>query len=156
MAQKDFSDPAFLERLRKRDQAALAELVDEYLPQLLHAGRGMGFSPEEADDLVQSVFTALIESVGRFQGRSHIRTFLFGIFYNKVSEHLREKQKAQQFDPIDELMESRFDARGNWRQPGIDLESNFSLRKSGRSSRNAWKPSLKRSASRFTCVKSRK
>src|SRR6516225_5358486 len=120
MAQKDFSDPAFLERLRKRDQAALAELVDEYLPQLLHAGRGMGFSPEEADDLVQSVFTALIESVGRFQGRSHIRTFLFGIIYNKVSEHLREKQKAQQFDPIDELMESRFDARGNCRHPRID------------------------------------
>ncbi len=122
MGDVDFSEPAFVERLRKRDQAALAELVDAYLPQLLHAGRGMGFSKEEAEDLVQSVFTALIESVGRFQGRSHIRTFLFGIFYNKVSEHLREKQKAQQFDPIDEAMESRFDARGDWRQPRVDIE----------------------------------
>jgi RNA polymerase sigma-70 factor (ECF subfamily) len=125
MAHTDFSDSAFLERLRKRDQAALAELVDAYLPQLLHAGRGMGFSREEAEDLVQSVFPALIESVGRFQGRSHIRTFLFGVFYNKVAEHLREKQRTQRFDPIDpidEVMESRFDARGNCRQPGVDIE----------------------------------
>ncbi len=122
MLAANFSDPEFLERLKQRDRAALTELIEAYLPQLLRAGRGMGFSREESEDLAQSVFTAIMESVGRFQGRSHIRTFVFGVFYNKVSERLREKQKEQQNDPLDEVMESRFDARGNWRQPPIDIE----------------------------------
>lgn len=82
----------------------------------------MGFSPDEAQDLAQSVFVALMESIARFEGRSHIRTFLFGIFYNKVSEHLREKQKAAGSDPIDEVMESKFDIKGNWREPPADIE----------------------------------
>jgi RNA polymerase sigma-70 factor, ECF subfamily len=123
MAVANFSDPEFLDQLRGRDPTALEAMVDAYLPQLLRAGRGMGFSPDEAQDLAQSVFVALLESVGRFEGRSHIRTFLFGIFYNKVSEHLREKRRAHETDPIDEIMESRFDAKGKWRQPPLDIEA---------------------------------
>jgi RNA polymerase sigma-70 factor (ECF subfamily) len=122
MAVTNFSDPEFLERLRGRDPAAWEAIVDAYLPQLLRAGRGMGFSLDEAQDLAQSGFVALMESIGRFEGRSHIRTFLFGIFYNKVSEHLREKQKIDQSDPIDDVMESRFDLKGRWRQPPADIE----------------------------------
>jgi RNA polymerase sigma-70 factor, ECF subfamily len=118
----NFSDPEFLDRLRRRDPAAWEAIADAYLPQLLRAGRGMGFSPDEAQDLAQSVFVTLMESIGRFEGRSHIRTFLFGIFYNKVSEHLREKQKLEGNDPIDEVMESRFDLNGKWRQPPADIE----------------------------------
>lgn len=122
MADTNFSGPEFLERLRGRDPAVWEAIVEAYLPQLLRAGRGMGFAPDEAQDLAQSVFVALMESIGRFEGRSHIRTFLFGIFYNKVSEHLREKRKAEGNDPIDEVMESRFDLNGKWRQPPADIE----------------------------------
>lgn len=122
MADTNFSDPEFLAQLRRRDASSLEAIVDAYLPQLLRAGRGMGFSPDDAQDLAQSVFVALMESIGRFEGRSHIRTFLFGIFYNKVSEHLRERQKSEGNDPIDEVMESKFDLKGNWRQPPADIE----------------------------------
>lgn len=122
MTATNFSDPEFLKRLKNRDRAAMTELVETYLPQLLRAGRGMGFSLEESEDLAQSAFSAMIESPGRFKGRSHIRTYLFGIFYNKVSEHLRELQKAKESDPIDEVMESKFDAHGNWRQSPLDIE----------------------------------
>jgi RNA polymerase sigma-70 factor, ECF subfamily len=122
MAVTNFSDPEFLKRLRERDAASVEAIVDAYLPQLLRAGRGMGFAPDVAQDLAQSVFVALLESVGRFEGRSHIRTFLFGIFYNKVSEYWREKQKVEGNDPIDDVMESRFDLSGKWRQPPADIE----------------------------------
>ena len=122
MAEANFSDPEFIERLRKRDRTAWEAMVDAYLPQLLRAARGMGFSTDENHDLAQSAFVALMEGIGRFEGRSHIRTFLFGIFYNKASEHLREKQRAETYDPIDEIMESRFDAKGRWRQPPLDIE----------------------------------
>lgn len=122
MPQTDFSAPGFLEQLRARDQVAWGAVVDEYLPQLLRAGRGMGFSADESRDLAQSAFLALMESIARFEGRSHLRTFLFGIFYNKVSALLRQKYRAEEHDPIDEVMESRFDSSGNWRQPPADIE----------------------------------
>jgi RNA polymerase sigma-70 factor, ECF subfamily len=131
MTVANFSDPEFLDRLKRHDLEGWEAMVDVYLPQLLRAGRGMGFSPDEAQDLAQSVFVALMESIGRFEGRSHIRTFLFGIFYNKVSEHLREKQKNEGNDPIDEVMESRFDLRGNWRQPPADIEASVFGREVG-------------------------
>ena len=122
MPRTDFSAPEFLEQLRARDQAAWGAVVDEYLPQLLRAGHGMGFPADESRDLAQSAFLALMESIGRFQGRAHLRTFLFGIFYNKVSGLLREKYRAEEHDPIDEVMESRFDSSGKWRQPPADIE----------------------------------
>lgn len=119
----NFSEPGFLERLKRRDPDAVGELVEAYLPQLLRAGHGMGFSREENEDLAQSVFTILLEKAERFEGRSHIRTFLFGIFYNKVAEHLREKRRERETDPIEETMESRFDTRGRWSRPPVDAEA---------------------------------
>ena len=122
MPRTNFSAPEFLDRLRTRVPAAWEEMVEAYLPQLLRTGRGMGFSADESRDLAQSAFLAMMESIGRFEGRSHVRTFLFGIFYNKVSGLLREKYRTEKHDPIDEVMESRFDSRGNWRQPPVDME----------------------------------
>jgi RNA polymerase sigma-70 factor, ECF subfamily len=122
MDDADLGSPEFLERLRRRDRAAWEAMVDAYLPQLLRAARGMGFSSDASRDLAQSVFVAMMEAITRFEGRSHIRTFLFGVFYNKVAEHLREKQRAELNDPIDEVMEARFDAAGRWRQPPLDIE----------------------------------
>ena len=122
MAAAKFTDPEFVEKIRTRDPAAWETLVDAYLSQLLRAGRGMGFSLSEAQDLAQSVFLALMERSDKFEARSHIRTYLFGIFYNKVSEHLRAKQREREYDPIDEVMESRFDRIGKWRHPPADIE----------------------------------
>jgi RNA polymerase sigma-70 factor (ECF subfamily) len=127
----NFSDPDFLERVRKGDRAALTLLVEAFLPQLLRTGRGMGFSQEESEDLAHSVFAAFLEKPERFQGRSHIRTYLFGIFYNLVTEQFREKSKALEHDPIDEVMESKFDAHGNWQQPPADTERQLHTKEIG-------------------------
>jgi RNA polymerase sigma-70 factor, ECF subfamily len=128
----NFSEPGFLERFKRRDPDTIGELVEAYLPQLLRAGRGMGFSREENEDLAQSVFTTLLEKAERFEGRSHIRTYLFGIFYNKVSEHLREKRRERETDPIEETIESRFDARGSWSQPPVDVETEVFAREANK------------------------
>lgn len=123
MSEANVAEPELLERLKKRDDDAWESVVDTYLPQLLRAGRGMGFSGDESRDLAQSVFVALMEGIDRFERRSQLRTFLFGIFYNKVSERLREKQRAEKSDPIDDVIESRFDRSGKWRQPPLDIEA---------------------------------
>lgn len=80
MDAEQFTDPQFLERLRNRDLLTWEDLVDAYLSQLFRTGHGMGFSLDEAQDLAQPVFLALMERSDKFEARSHIRTFLFGIF----------------------------------------------------------------------------
>ena len=46
-----------------------------------------------------------------------MRTWLFGILYRKIAEARREAQKDLRHDPIDELMEERFDSAGAWARP---------------------------------------
>jgi RNA polymerase sigma-70 factor, ECF subfamily len=113
---------AFLERLRRRDPAALAEAVHDHARPLLRAAKALGFAEHEAEDLVQDVFITFLERLNRFEGRSQLRTWLFGILHRKALERRRASIMDDRMDAIDEVFESRFNARGNWTRPPEDLE----------------------------------
>lgn len=115
--QTTFSEPAFVERLRSGEAAALEAVVHAYLPQILRAARGAGLDDQRAQDVTQSVFLIFIQSIGRFEGRSHARTWLFGILYRKLSETWRAVKRENQADDIDGVMENRFAADGTWARP---------------------------------------
>jgi RNA polymerase sigma-70 factor (ECF subfamily) len=113
---------AFLERLRRRDPDALAEAVHEHARPLHRAARAMGFAEQEAEDLVQDVFATFLARLDGFEARSQLRTWLFGILHRKALERRRASMMDELTDPIDEVFESCFDARGNWARPPEDLE----------------------------------
>jgi len=113
---------AFLERLRRRHPDALAEAVRDHARPLLRAARVLGFAEPEAEDLVQDVFRTFLASLDSFEGRSQLRTWLFGILRRKALEHRRASIVDDRLDPIDDVFESRFDADGNWVRPPEDLE----------------------------------
>ena len=113
---------AFLDRLRRHDPEALAEAVREHARPLLRAAKGMGFLAPEAEDLVQDVFTTFLERLDRFEGRSQLRTWLFGILHHKVMERRRASLVDDRMDSIDETFESRFDKSGKWVRPPADIE----------------------------------
>ena len=121
--QDQHSSPGFLDLLRARDEAALEGLVKEYLPQILRAARGAGLSTQNAEDVCQSTFFTFIEKIGEFEGRSHVRTWLFGILYRKISEMRRAAQREGSAESIDDTMESRFNTDGHWQRPprGTDM-----------------------------------
>ena len=122
-AYDNHSHPGFLDLLRTRDEAALQGLVEEYLPQILRAARGAGLNPQNAEDVCQSTFVTFIEKIGEFEGRSHVRTWLFGILYRKISEMRRSAQREGLAESIDDTMESRFKTDGHWQRPprGTDI-----------------------------------
>src|SRR5579863_10259865 len=113
---------AFLERLRRRDPEALAEAVHEHARPLVRAARALGFAEPEAEDMVQDVFRTFLERLDNFEGRSQLRTWLFGILHRKALERHRAAALDDRMDPIDEVFESRFDTKGNWSRPPADLE----------------------------------
>lgn len=113
----DLERPDAAAAVRAGDPEMLEAVVDTYLPQVVRAARGAGLRPEEADDVAQETFAAFLEAAPRFEGRSHVRTFLFGILYRKIAESRRAWSRSRQNDPIDDVVESRFAADGSWVLP---------------------------------------
>lgn len=113
----NFAGPDFLTRLRTRDAETLRQLVHQYMPQILRAARGAGLNAQNAEDVTQNVFLTFLEKIEEFEGRSHVRTWLFGILYRKISEMRRTAQKEGAADDIEEVMENRFKSNGMWQKP---------------------------------------
>jgi RNA polymerase sigma-70 factor (ECF subfamily) len=99
------------------DREALAAVVDAYLDQVVRAARGAGLDQQQAEEVGQNTFATFIETAPRFEGRSHVRTWVFGILYRKIQEARRGFAKDRRMDDIDEVFESRFDPTGSWSRP---------------------------------------
>jgi len=115
-------DRAFLTRLQERDPEALRLTVEQNARPLYRAARAMGFPHPEAEELVQDVFATFLETLDRFEGRSKVSTWLFGILHRKSLERHRNTLRDEAHDPIDAIFESCFDARGSWLHPPLELD----------------------------------
>ena len=73
--------------------------------------------PQRAEDVTQATFATFVEKAGQFEGRSHVRTWLFGILYKKIAEARRERQREGRMDDIDDVVEQRFHSNGTWVRP---------------------------------------
>ncbi len=107
----------FAARIRARDSQALEAVVHAYLSQILRAARGAGLNPQQAEEVTQATFVTFIETAPRFEGRSHVRTWLFGILYKKIAEARRNFRRDRQMEDIEEVVERRFRPDGNWMHP---------------------------------------
>jgi len=117
MKDEDIDLPLFVARLREGDREALEEVVTLYLPQVLRAARASGLPTDQAEDIVQVVFATFIEKIGEFEGRSRVRTWLFGILYRKILEAGRQTKRGRQFDDVADVDYSRFRPDGTWARP---------------------------------------
>jgi RNA polymerase sigma-70 factor, ECF subfamily len=122
MAELNQTGQEGLARLHQRDAAALRAVVEDLARPLYRAARGMGFSQTDAEDLVQDVFATFMDTLDRFEGRSRVSTWVFGILHFKVQERRREFAREDAWEPIDDAFESQFDGTSGWTTPPVDLE----------------------------------
>ena len=118
-------DPDFAERIRSGDAEAIQIVVQKYLRQILRAAHGAGLDSQDAEDMTQATFATFIESAPRFEGRSHVRTWLFGILYKKIAESRRGARRDLRMDDIDQVVEQRFAADGSWIRPPRAADAQF-------------------------------
>lgn len=75
----------------------------------------------EAEEVVQNAWVKAYQSIGRFEGRSKIRTWLSRIVINEAKMQLRSRRRevlqSDCDDRGDDAMADRFDAGGHWAQP---------------------------------------
>ncbi len=126
------ADRELIAKLRRRDQATLRSIVDGHARRLYRAARGMGLDGSEAEDVVQDVFLTFLTTLDRFEGRSAVGTWLFGILHHKIRERRRQfAVAAARTEPLEEAIESRFDAAGKWIRPPMAPDRQAVSRQAG-------------------------
>lgn len=103
--------------LRARKPEALDAVVTENLPTLMAGALAIGLSRPDAEEVVQDTFVAFLSGLDRFEGRSSVRTYLFGILYHKASNLRAKARREQGHDDIEAVADARFDKAGMWARP---------------------------------------
>ena len=110
------ADHGFLVRqIAQGDKQAFARLYRDLEGQTLRFIQSKMNDPFEANDILHEVFLEVWRSAGRFEGRSMVRTWVFGIAYRKVIDVFRKggrtvllgEDMPEQIDPAqsaDELV----------------------------------------------------
>lgn len=87
------TEDVLLRRLREGDESAFDELVSKHHGPLTRMAMGYVADREVAEEVVQDTWMAVIENLSRFEGRSSLRTWIFGILIHKAKDRgVREKR----------------------------------------------------------------
>ena len=92
-------------RLRRGDEGAFDELVNQHHGALIRMAMGYVADREVAEEVVQDTWLAVIESLSRFEGRSSLRTWVCGILIHKAKDRgVREKRHTSfsAFEPYED------------------------------------------------------
>ena len=112
-------DAELVTRLRAGDEKAFEALVARYHTSLLRLAETMVPSRAIAEEVVQETWLGVVRGVGRFEGRSSLRTWLFHILVNRArSTGVREQRRASTWaDWVAAVDPARFGPDGAWVDP---------------------------------------
>jgi RNA polymerase sigma-70 factor (ECF subfamily) len=128
VAALDFSDDAVLAKaLSARDADAFEFLLDRYHAPLVRVACRYVPSRAVAEEVVQDTWIAVIQGIDRFEGRSSVKTWLFGILLNIARQRSAKEQRAIPFSAtasgdntepaVDPSRFRRFRKAGTWKLP---------------------------------------
>lgn len=115
------AEQSLLVRLRRGEEGAFDEVVTKHHGALIRMAMGYVGDREVAEEVVQDTWMAVIQGLSRFEGRSSLRTWIFGIMIHKAKDRgVREKRHTtfSSFESVDDGDEtvdpSRFYQSGEW------------------------------------------
>jgi RNA polymerase sigma-70 factor, ECF subfamily len=88
-------DAELVDRLRDRDSAAFALVLDAWSGGMGRVARSILSSPASADEVVQDTWLAVIGGIGSFEARSSLKTWVYRILVNTAKRRaLREGRQV--------------------------------------------------------------
>ena len=112
-------DHALLDRLRAGDERAFEALVVRYDAVLRRVVRTFVRSSSAADDVVQETWLGVVRGLRDFEGRSSLRTWIFGILLNQARARARRDGQTVPFSALERedgpaVDPAAFGADGRW------------------------------------------
>jgi RNA polymerase sigma-70 factor (ECF subfamily) len=97
------ADAVVVARLRARDEAMFAVLIDAWSPGMLRAARAYVTDDHTAQDIVQEAWLGVLRGVDGFQERSSLRTWVYRILVNKAKTRgVRDARTVPGLGVVDE------------------------------------------------------
>jgi RNA polymerase sigma-70 factor (ECF subfamily) len=87
-------DGATLDALKSGDEAAFARLVDQHHAWMQRLALSYVRDASVAQEVVQEAWIGLLESLGRFEGRSSLKTWVFRILVNCARARARRESRT--------------------------------------------------------------
>ncbi len=88
------------------------DIINQYTAPLFNRAKYLLSSTEDAEDLVQEVFITAFNSYDKFEGRSALKSWLFGILNHKIADYYRQKYKNFSSISLDQY----FNEEGSWKK----------------------------------------
>jgi RNA polymerase sigma-70 factor (ECF subfamily) len=88
------SDAELVSRLRARDEAAFVLVVDAWSPGMTRLARSFVSTAATADEVVQDTWLAVLTSLGSFEGRAALRTWVYRILVNTAIRRSRSEART--------------------------------------------------------------
>lgn len=121
-------DRLLMSALRDGEESAFAKAMDIHFSSMLRLALSHVNDRASAEEVVQDTWLAAIEGIGRFEGRSTVKTWLFHILRNiargrgRRDDRLRPLSALQSpdaaaagIDPLDRIVDARAAAAGHGR-----------------------------------------
>jgi RNA polymerase sigma-70 factor (ECF subfamily) len=100
VSREDSSDGELLARLRAGDESAFRALVNRHHAAMVHAASYYVASRSLAEEVTQDTWLAVIGGLWQFEGRSSLRTWIFGVLVNQARARGRRESKTIPFSSI--------------------------------------------------------
>jgi RNA polymerase sigma-70 factor (ECF subfamily) len=94
------SQDVMLARLRAGDELAFRELVKRHDRAMRRIALSYVRTPSVADEVVQETWLAVIQGLGRFEGRSSLKTWMFRILVNRAQSRGAREQRTTPFSSL--------------------------------------------------------
>jgi RNA polymerase sigma-70 factor (ECF subfamily) len=99
-------DYACVERCLRGDPRAFDELFSRYRERVYVIAKGILLDHDDALDSVQEAFTLIYRSLGRFNRRSKLGTWIFRIAVNTAIQRSRRLKHRSRLTHLDEALEA--------------------------------------------------
>ena len=96
-------DLYLIEQLRSGNEAAFEALIDRYATAMLRLAMVYVRAWAVAEEVVQETWLAVLESLGRFEGRSSLKTWMFRILTNCAKTRARREGRSIPFSSLADI-----------------------------------------------------
>ena len=85
----------------KADEASFREIYDRYFSYIWRSVQCLGVPALHADDVVQDVFVVAHGKIAEFEGRSSLKTWLYGIAIHRARHYRRHGRRRDDHAAVD-------------------------------------------------------